>query len=473
PIEILSGACMFLRKKTLDEVGLLDESFFMYGEDIDLSYRITLGGYENWYLPQARIIHYKGESTKKSSVNYVFVLYNAMAIFAKKHFTRRGTNFFSLLINGSIYLSAAAAIVMRFLRRMLLPMLDLLSVTAFTLFVFRHFIPSGDGLHALLALLVPGLAVLTCYGLAGAYDVPIRLLNVVKGAAFFGVLVALIRVFTADHIDDVPGLLAFGFVIAALVATAGILVRVLLHFAAIKPFSLRTLDRKRILSIGSVEENRHALALLWQTHFGLGRQERMDAADAARPDAADRIRQHVRRQGIDEVVFCAKDLKWGRIIELMEQLKRTGAMFKIAQPAREFIIGPSTIESLQDLLILEHHAVSSSAAHRRKRLLDLVVAIVLLLTLPLNIWWVRDKGGYVKNLFRVLTGRRSWVGYSSQLDKSLRLPRIRPGVLDPVHADALRPVPLTVYRVNLTYAKDYHVWQDLRLVWRGFAGLGS
>ena len=108
PIEILSGACMFLRKKTLDEVGLLDESFFMYGEDIDLSYRITMGGYENWYFPDARIIHYKGESTKKSSVNYVFVFYNAMAIFAQKHFTqRRARIFFGVLINGSIYLSAA------------------------------------------------------------------------------------------------------------------------------------------------------------------------------------------------------------------------------------------------------------------------------------------------------------------------------------------------------------------------------
>jgi len=116
PIEILSGACMFLRKRTLDEVGLLDESFFMYGEDIDLSYRITMGGYENWYLPEARIIHYKGESTKKSSVNYVFVFYNAMAIFAKKHFTRKRPDVFAGLINGSIYLSAAGAIVTRFLR---------------------------------------------------------------------------------------------------------------------------------------------------------------------------------------------------------------------------------------------------------------------------------------------------------------------------------------------------------------------
>ena len=65
-VEVLSGAFMMMRKKTLDEVGLLDETFFMYGEDIDLSYRIIKGGYKNYYFPEARIIHYKGESTKKA-----------------------------------------------------------------------------------------------------------------------------------------------------------------------------------------------------------------------------------------------------------------------------------------------------------------------------------------------------------------------------------------------------------------------
>ncbi|MFH1937874.1 MAG: glycosyltransferase family 2 protein, partial [Bacteroidota bacterium] len=69
-VDILAGAFMMLRKKVLDEIGLLDEEFFMYGEDIDLSYRITKAGYKNYYFPSTRIIHYKGESTKKSSVNY-------------------------------------------------------------------------------------------------------------------------------------------------------------------------------------------------------------------------------------------------------------------------------------------------------------------------------------------------------------------------------------------------------------------
>ena len=85
-IEVISGACFLLRRKALDEVGLLDEDFFMYGEDVDLSYRLLKGGWENWYVP-ADIVHYKGESTQKTSFKYVHVFYNAMLIFMRKHYS--------------------------------------------------------------------------------------------------------------------------------------------------------------------------------------------------------------------------------------------------------------------------------------------------------------------------------------------------------------------------------------------------
>jgi GT2 family glycosyltransferase len=82
PIEIVSGAFMFIRKEALDKVGLLDETFFMYGEDIDLSYRVLKAGYQNYYIP-TQILHYKGESTKKESFKYVNAFYKAMVIFFK------------------------------------------------------------------------------------------------------------------------------------------------------------------------------------------------------------------------------------------------------------------------------------------------------------------------------------------------------------------------------------------------------
>jgi hypothetical protein len=252
-----------------------------------------------------------------------------------------------------------------------------------------------------------------------------------------------------------------------------LVVRLMLHVLRVQPFSLRAVSRRRVLSIGSEEENRHALALLWQTHFGLGRQKEMSAAEAMAPDAAAVIQKNVRKHRIDEVVFCAKDLKWGRIIDLMEQLKRTGAMFKIAQPGSEFVIGPSSIESLQDLLIMEEHAVSSSAARRRKRIFDLVLSILLIAASPVLIWAMRDRGGFLRNIGHVLLGRASWVGYFPQAERGVRLPRIRPGVLDPVRADGLMPTPTTVQRMNLTYAKDYRVGWDLRLIRKAFAQLGG
>jgi GT2 family glycosyltransferase len=96
PIDVVSGAYMFVRKEALDKAGGFDEQFFMYGEDIDLSYRILQQGYQNRYLPLP-IIHYKGESTVKTSYSYAKVFYDAMNIFFDKHF-HRYSRMFAMLV---------------------------------------------------------------------------------------------------------------------------------------------------------------------------------------------------------------------------------------------------------------------------------------------------------------------------------------------------------------------------------------
>lgn len=106
-IEIISGAYMMLRHEALDKVGLLDETFFMYGEDIDLSYRLLKSGYVNCYLPSP-ILHYKGESTEKSSFRYVYTFYKAMQIFFNKHFRRYGF-LISLPIKAAIWIRSGFA----------------------------------------------------------------------------------------------------------------------------------------------------------------------------------------------------------------------------------------------------------------------------------------------------------------------------------------------------------------------------
>src|SRR5690606_18549071 len=86
-VEVLVGAFMLLKRTVYNEVGGFDEDYFMYGEDIDLSYKITKAGYQNHYLGSLTVLHYKGESTQKDEI-YLGRFYGAMAIFYKKHFNK-------------------------------------------------------------------------------------------------------------------------------------------------------------------------------------------------------------------------------------------------------------------------------------------------------------------------------------------------------------------------------------------------
>ncbi len=114
PIEILSGAYMFCNTQALQQLGGFDEDFWMYGEDIDLSYRFVKAGYENWYLPTT-MVHYKGESTKKDSVRYVRVFYDAMLIFYRKHFARYG-RLMSPFIHAGVWLRQSITLLRNTLR---------------------------------------------------------------------------------------------------------------------------------------------------------------------------------------------------------------------------------------------------------------------------------------------------------------------------------------------------------------------
>jgi len=114
-VEVLAGAFMMIPKKILNITGGFDEDFFMYAEDIDLSYRIQKAGFKNYYFAESTMIHFKGESTKKGSLNYVVIFYKAMSIFVKKHYGKRG-RLFSFFIHVAIIIRASISAISRLLK---------------------------------------------------------------------------------------------------------------------------------------------------------------------------------------------------------------------------------------------------------------------------------------------------------------------------------------------------------------------
>jgi hypothetical protein len=117
-VDSLCGAAMIVRQEVISEVGLMDESYIMYGDDIDWCYRIKQAGWKIYYLPEAEIMHYggRGGSSRRSYRNIV-EFYRAMAVFYKKHYSEGNFFIMNWLIYSAIWLKFAISIFRNILRK--------------------------------------------------------------------------------------------------------------------------------------------------------------------------------------------------------------------------------------------------------------------------------------------------------------------------------------------------------------------
>jgi GT2 family glycosyltransferase len=134
PAEAISGAFMFIRMEALIKAGLLDEDFFMYGEDIDLSYRISRKGYTNYYFPEVCIIHFKGMSTPVNKYTDIKYFYDAMRIYAGKRNRERVNPLYFLIIPAIIF-RQGIALAVRFIRITFLRQKNNLKIRLFVSFL--------------------------------------------------------------------------------------------------------------------------------------------------------------------------------------------------------------------------------------------------------------------------------------------------------------------------------------------------
>ncbi len=485
-VEILAGAFMLLRKSVLDKVGLLDEDFFMYGEDIDLSYRIIKAGYKNFYFPETRIIHYKGESTKRSSVNYVLVFYNAMIIFARKHFSKHNAALFTFIIRIAIYIRAGAAITNRFLKKSFLPILDFALVFTGMFFLKEYWSRNMIVLYPqeFMLFAVPGYIIIWILSVyfSGGYDQPVRLQKIVRGLFSGTLLILVIYALLPEHYRFSRALILLGSVWASIVMISS---RLILNLLGTKQFALESTSRKKLLIVGEEDEASRVLSLLKMSETShnfigfLRPQEKISSATKPEFDkfnlgGTDKFREVIEVFGIDEIIFCARDIASNRIINYMSEITTREVEYKIAPPESMFIIGSNSMDNAGELYVIDINSISKWVNKRNKRLLDIILSFLFFSLSPLLIFIQKNPAGLFRNIFRVMGGNYSWVGYSNGENISLvMLPKIKKGILNPLDAQStIHLDEQTINRLNSLYAKDYQIYSDLNVIRKGVRSLG-
>lgn len=481
-VDVLAGCFMMLRMKTLDEVGLLDEAFFMYGEDIDLSYRIIKGGYSNYYFPDTTIIHYKGESTKKGSINYVRVFYNAMIIFANKHFTKKNARVFSFLINLAIYFRAAIALFSTFVKSAFLPVLDGLMIFLgyFLITPFYEsykFDASGEYPSEYLGIVVPSyiLVWLITVFYSGGYDKPVKILRLLRGIIIGTVIILSVYALLNEEYRFSRAMILLG---AAWTVVTVNITRIALHFSGFSAFQLSNNRKKRIILIGNPDEARRVASLIKKTGFApktigfVSPNEIIE--DKTYLGTIHQLDEIIRIHAIDEIIFCARDLSSQLIIRNMLNLHNCKIDYKIASPDSISVIGSNSIHTSGDLYTLEINSIGSEKNRRNKRILDISLSLVFLCSYPLSLFFVKKPFGFLRNIFSSMFGFRTWVGYYTDQNISVfNLPKLRKAVLTPSEVSKKsRKESAFLERINVLYAKDYKMLNDMSVIWRGFRNLG-
>jgi GT2 family glycosyltransferase len=464
-IEILSGAFMLMRKSVLDEIGLLDEAFFMYGEDIDLSYRIVKAGHKNYYFPDTKIIHYKGESTKKSSVNYVFVFYRAMIIFAQKHFSQNNAKLFSFLINMAVYFRAALAIAKRIISRSALFLSDF-AAAHLLLFALLWGFALYDKIfpQSILKVALPiytSIWLLACY-FSGAYDRPVRFANTIKGlAAGTGFILMLYALLPKEYQFSrlfilIGALLLLGYFFFS---------RWFLNWLFPNLRLRKSNQERKILVVGDQDEFNRVKQVLMNLNYKSDFLRHVSASVQKELGAIGNIQQLdeiAKIHKANEIIFCAKDTTAEQIISWMSQISESNIAFKIAQPESAFIIGSDSIDHPGELYLMNINAISEPKHIRAKRTFDLLVSFLLLLVFPLTLVINKFRLGALKNLISVFIGQKTIVGYAGEKHVNRQLPFIKKGLLSPLQNKVNnRSVPFQdIEKVNLIYAKDYNWTKD-------------
>ena len=461
-VEVLTGAFMFCRTDVLKKVGGFDEDYFMYGEDIELSYQIKQAGYAIYYYPFSKIIHFKGESTNKHSLNYTRNFYGAMQKYASKR--KAGGGFFwQTLIAIGIILTASANVFKSLLKKVLRPLLDIVILCAIAK-LFQNFWAkvyfNDPGYYSMdntdLVLVILAAILVFSYYLFGQYDRNHNTKHLILGFLSGSLLMFSVYSLLPEGIRFSRVVLMF----LALVSPITLyfsrrLYNLILH----KTSRFSGWHKKRLGVIGS-----HNSFSQIESVFQHSESQAFDIThiNGEEPGALVSL---VKAMKINDLVFCSKDISTQVIFQIMSMLGDK-VSFKIANDDNSSILGSDSKNHLGEWYTMDISFKIDQKFHRRlKRIFDILVSIDVIILFPLCLLLSANSRKALLQSLNVLSGRKTWIGYRLPDKHLAELPAIREGVFS-IPQDASEADTNLNHQANTYYARKFNIWLEMQYIFQ-------
>ena len=478
-VDVLAGAFLMVKKSVLDITGSFDENFFMYGEDVDLSFRLKEYGMKNYYLGEMPIIHFKGESTKRGSLNYVKMFYHAMSIFVSKHYGGQKAKVFSYIINCAIWLRAFLSFARRLFSNIFMPLIDLviLNLTVyFTEYAWIKFIRNGEGFNNFFAgYAAPFFSVtfLIAVWLNGIYDNLYKPSKVISALTFATIAEMAVYSLLPEQIRFSRGVFLSAGVLSTIIITLLRSVFISMHWLDVTTENDRM---QQTIIVGSEPEYNSVLDIYERAGLSERVLGRIAVNNADRQHSIGKLSELdllFNSYNIKEVVFCEGILSNKTIIDIIQQSKHT-INFRFHAADSNSIVGSDNKTTAGESLTADgYFHLSQSYFRRTKRISDLTISAIILLSFPIQLMLIKRPLNAFKNAFKVLVGKKTWVGYA--LDER-NLPPLRIGMLTVYGLPMGSKHPLAneaLHKLDNLYAREYDWWRDVQLIFANYRKLGG
>ncbi|MBI1780647.1 MAG: glycosyltransferase [Sphingobacteriales bacterium] len=473
-IDVLAGAYMLVSKEVLDKIGGFDEVFFMYGEDVDLSYRIQKGGYNIYYFAESSIIHFKGESTRKGSLNYVKMFYQAMSVFVKKHYGSQKAGLFNFFIQSAIWFRAFVSSIGHFIKWVGLPVIDAL-VILFSFWTVKmiwegYIRPEVIYQERLIIAVFPMFTIIYLFiaYYTGLYNKYFKQGNLNRSAFTATLTVLAIYSLLPESLRFSRGIILFGSVLAFLLLS---LIRKLMASWELIETADGLQQTKTLIVCGAEEVNEinQLLVTAGKEQQVFGRIS-IEENEANAIGNINRLPAIAKELSIKEIIFGEGALSNKKIIELVQQLK---LRYKFHAKNSGSIISSDSKDEAGDYLAMEKTFVLAQPISRRnKKLWDEIYCLLFLISFPIHFIFQKKPLSFFKNVLAVFTGKKTWVSYNYH---QKLLPPLSEGILTPTGLPkSLNHLPQnSLEKIDYWYAKDYSLSNDISLIWKNYKYLGE